>query len=303
MFGRSKNKYPDVLPRRTHRKSIQILVIPDDQAEPKSYRLSNRKAAFLKILFLLFVVHAVTGVLGYIYLMKYINRTVELLSVNDQLAENSKKVRELAVLFQKIQASDSKIRSALGLGSEGESRSIEFTPPKPEQFPAVISSEAERIKPTQVDLREKLGFFQQSTNIGIHEYLRSMPTFLPVAGVLTTRYQESTGAADALPHRGIDIAAPRGSFVHAAGDGIVVFAGWTQDLGNMIILFHGNGFFTYYGHNQRLLVNRNSLVRKGDTIALLGSSGASSAPHLHFEMWKDGVPLNPADYILAFSGM
>lgn len=104
-------------------------------------------------------------------------------------------------------------------------------------------------------------------------------------------------------HMGVDIAAPRGSFVRAAGDGTVIFSGWTEDLGNLIILYHGNGFFTYYGHNQRLLKLRNSYVRKADVIAMVGSSGASSAPHLHFEIWKDGLPLDPKEYILAFSRM
>jgi len=69
----------------------------------------------------------------------------------------------------------------------------------------------------------------------------------------------------------------------------------------LLILYHGNGYFTYYGHNQRLMVRRGSFVSKGETIALVGSSGASSAPHLHFELWRDGVPLNPKNFILAFA--
>jgi murein DD-endopeptidase MepM/ murein hydrolase activator NlpD len=72
-------------------------------------------------------------------------------------------------------------------------------------------------------------------------------------------------------------------------------------LGNLVIIYHKNGYFTYYGHNQRLLINRNSVVKKGSTIALVGNSGISSAPHLHFEIWKDGIPLDPKDYLLAYS--
>ena len=118
--------------------------------------------------------------------------------------------------------------------------------------------------------------------------------------MLTADY-ESKRYSGNLPHRGIDIAAPRGTLVRAAAEGIVVFAGYTYDLGNLLILYHGAGFFTYYGHNQRLLLNRNAVVKKGDPIALVGNSGISSAPHLHFEIWKDGTPLDPKEYLLAFS--
>ncbi len=291
--------------KRVRRKAIQILIVPDDQAEPKSFRLSMRKVYILRVLAIILSVHIVLGAISYYYLFHYMNKNAELIAVNNQLVENNKKVYELVALFQKIEATDMKLRSALGLSENRKSLSIEshdFTPPQIRDVSAMLSSQ-EKIKPTHADLREKLGFFQQSDNIGIHDYLKSIPTYLPVAGVLTNKFSESDGVDSKLNHYGIDIAAPRGSFVRAAGDGIVLFAGWTQNLGNMIILYHGNGFFTYYGHNQRLLVQRNDVVRKGENIALLGSSGDSSAPHLHFEMWKDGIPLNPVDYILAFSGM
>lgn len=305
MVKTSLIEFKHVSPKRVHRKSIQILVIPDDQAEPKNYRLSVRKVQLLRIFFILLFLHAVTGTVGYYYLLRYMSKNKELVTVNGQLVENNKKVYELVALFQKIEATDSKIRSALGLEEHRQTLSIEsrnFTPPQMRDMVPVVAQQ-EKVKPTQVDLKEKLGFLQQSSTIGIHEYLKSIPTYLPVAGVLTNAYNVNLQDDVDTPHRGIDIAAPRGSFVRAAGDGTIIFAGWTEDLGNMIILYHGNGFFTYYGHNQRLLVQRNSIVRKGENIALVGSSGKSSAPHLHFELWKDGVPLNPTDYILAFSGM
>ncbi|MBN2356992.1 M23 family metallopeptidase [candidate division KSB1 bacterium] len=305
MFTFFKKHFLHTLPKHIRRKSIQVLIIPDDQAEPKHYRFSMRKVYFFRIVFVILVVHALVGVIAYYYLLRFMDTNAELIAVNNQLVENNKKVYDLVALFQKIEATDSKIRSALGLGENSQSLSIEsheFTPPQIREMATLLSSQ-DRIKPTHADLREKLGFLQQSENLGIHEYLKSVPTYLPVAGVLTNAYSESSGIGMRAPHSGIDIAAPRGSFIRAAGDGVVIFAGWTQNLGNMIILYHGNGFFTYYGHNQRLLVQRNSVVRKGENIALLGSSGESSAPHLHFEIWKDGIPLNPTDYILAFSGM
>lgn len=290
---------------RNHRSQIQILVIPDDQSEPRHYRIPVARLRLLRILGIVLAVHLITGTFAYFMLLHYMNKNSELTAVNNQLVANSEKVYELAALFQKLEMSDAKLRSALGLAENRPSISMD------EQditLPPIRTQElnpAREVKPERnaaapaVELSDKLDFLQQSKNIGIHEYLKGVPTFLPVAGVLTTAYSSERSPA----HYGIDIAAPRGTSIYAAGDGVVVFSGWTQDLGNMIIVYHGDGFFTYYGHNQRNLVQRNDVVHKGKTIALLGNSGKSTAPHLHFELWKDGVPLNPADYILAFSRM
>ncbi len=288
---------------RSHRKSLQILVIPDDQTEPRHYQISMRKYKFLRAAAVLLAVHVLLGGLAYLQWARLAARYSDLREVNEQLVENSKKVYELAAVFQKIEETDAKLRSALGLNDERRSAALEsdaiLDPPRRAiPMESVIAPRPERPRPVEVNLGEKLGFLQQSREIGIHEYLRSLPTYLPVAGVLTRNYSEE-GAA----HYGIDIAAARGSSISAAGDGVVLFSGWTQDLGNMVIIYHGDGFFTYYGHNQRNLVTRSTPVRKGDQIALLGSSGESTAPHLHFEIWKDGVALNPADYILAFARM
>ncbi|HOT95674.1 MAG TPA: M23 family metallopeptidase [bacterium] len=288
---------------RRHRRLIQILVIPDDQAEPRHYTLSVRKLKVMRAAGIVLALHFLFGVVAYFQWARFAVANSGLHRVNEQLVENSRKVYELAALFQKLEASDAKLRSALGLGENHESQSLDSEalgsrplrglPPEPPR-----ESQLKRVEPVEVNISEKLGFLQQSKEIGIHEYLKSLPTYLPVAGVLTRNYSEEGTA-----HYGIDIAAPRGTFISSAGDGVVIFSGWTQDLGNMVIVYHGNGFFTYYGHTQRNLVLRSTLVRKGDHIALVGSSGESTAPHLHFELWKDGVALNPADYILAFARM
>ena len=117
---------------------------------------------------------------------------------------------------------------------------------------------------------------------------------------MSADYENDT-TRDPSQHRGIDIAGTMGDLVKASADGIVVFSGWTYDLGNLVILYHGNGFYTYYGHNQSCLHQRGSFVKKGESIATLGNTGISSAPHLHFEIWKDGISHDPKDFILAFS--
>ncbi|HTR82765.1 MAG TPA: M23 family metallopeptidase [Bacteroidota bacterium] len=122
----------------------------------------------------------------------------------------------------------------------------------------------------------------------------AFPLYPPVVGYV------SRGFDEAQRHFGIDYAGRRGSIVSAAADGYIIFAGWTYDDGNMIIISHGSGYFTIYKHNQALLKSANDFVKRGQPIALLGNSGnTSNGPHLHFELWKDGQPLNPDGYLIS----
>lgn len=101
-------------------------------------------------------------------------------------------------------------------------------------------------------------------------------------------------------HTGVDIAGPVGTPIYAADDGVVVVAGWNSGgYGNMLLLDHGGGIYTRYGHSSKNLVQVGDTVKKGDTIALMGSTGRSTGPHLHFEVMT-GSPrnrVNPLDYV------
>jgi murein DD-endopeptidase MepM/ murein hydrolase activator NlpD len=98
-------------------------------------------------------------------------------------------------------------------------------------------------------------------------------------------------------HQGIDIPRPYGSPIKAALSGKVTFNGWKQGYGNVIILKHENGYITLYGHNSRNIVKVGTRVKQNDTIALVGSTGNSTGPHLHFELRKDNKILNPSKYL------
>lgn len=119
-----------------------------------------------------------------------------------------------------------------------------------------------------------------------------LPFVSPVAGIVSQQFEAEKG------HFGIDFASKLGTPVFASAAGSVIFSGWTHDGGNMVMITHGNGFLTVYKHNQSLLVGPHASVNRGDVIALLGSSGSSTGPHLHFEIWKDGIPVDPEDLLL-----
>ncbi len=94
-------------------------------------------------------------------------------------------------------------------------------------------------------------------------------------------------------HRGIDIGCPRGSNVHAARDGKVVFTGYQGGYGLLVILQHAHDYYTYYGHLSRILVRSGDSVNMRDPIALSGNTGRTTGPHLHFEVRKGGTAVNP----------
>ncbi|MBU5674999.1 peptidoglycan DD-metalloendopeptidase family protein [Alkaliphilus sp. MSJ-5] len=98
-------------------------------------------------------------------------------------------------------------------------------------------------------------------------------------------------------HSGIDIPAPSGRDVVAAGDGKVVSSGGLGSYGKAVIIDHGGGIMTLYAHNSKLLVQNGQTVTKGQKIALIGSTGLSTGPHLHFEVRKDGQYTNPIPYV------
>ena len=115
--------------------------------------------------------------------------------------------------------------------------------------------------------------------------------FSPVKGGVSRPY-------DPVQHPYVDISAPAGSLVMTVLDGTVVFAGWSDEMGYIIAVQHEGDLLTFYKHNQKLLKEVGDKVKAGTSIALVGNTGSASAgDHLHFELWYDGEPVNPVDYI------
>lgn len=98
-------------------------------------------------------------------------------------------------------------------------------------------------------------------------------------------------------HRGLDIALPQGSDIYAADSGYVYYSGWCGSYGNIVKIDHGNGMQTYYAHCSELLVNSGQRVERGERIALVGSTGNSTGPHVHFEVIINRSCVNPIEFI------
>jgi len=127
--------------------------------------------------------------------------------------------------------------------------------------------------------------------------LTSIPKGAPIAGWITQGF--SMQVPDFRnAHPGVDFAAKTGTDVKATAGGMVILSGWDEIYGNLVAIDHLNGYVTYYGHNSKNLVKVGDIVTRGQIIALSGNTGRSSAPHLHYEIRKDDVPVNPDSYLV-----
>ncbi len=130
--------------------------------------------------------------------------------------------------------------------------------------------------------------------------LASTPTIAPVLGLITDGFgrRKDPFTGRLAFHRGLDVSARRGTQIQAPADGIVVFAGRNGGLGKTVRVSHDFGFTTVYGHLDKISVEPGDLIHRGQEIGLLGNTGRSTGPHLHYEVHEDGVAKNPLYYIL-----
>ena len=131
-------------------------------------------------------------------------------------------------------------------------------------------------------------------------YLNNFPTLWPIAGSISSGFgwrSNPFGGRGVEHHSGVDIPARTGTQIRAAGGGVVVESGWRNGYGQTVIIDHGNGIRTLYAHNSRNLVTIGQTVARGEIIAHVGSTGRSTAPHLHYEVKINGTAVNPVPFM------
>lgn len=138
----------------------------------------------------------------------------------------------------------------------------------------------------EVALEDKYNLFERPGNKA------DLTLFPPISGTLSQKYDTEKR------HYAVDVVAPRETPVKAASDGVVIFAEWTTETGYVIILEHKEGLLSVYKHNGSLNKGQGDIVRAGEVIASVGNTGElTTGPHLHFELWDNGTPINPLDFI------
>ncbi|MBW2171095.1 MAG: M23 family metallopeptidase [Deltaproteobacteria bacterium] len=212
------------------------------------------------------------------------------------MREFEEKIRNLANVEESVQGD-----AMLGVGG-----------PTPEDLDAGIPLTEKhhslvREMHTQVEDLEETLTIQKETLGELHEYLEvrqsmlaSTPTIRPTTGWRSSGfgYRTSPFTGRREFHQGLDIATRTGTIIVTPADGTVTFVGSKGALGKTVIVDHGYGMVTRYGHLKKSLVKRGTRVKRGDKIGLVGNTGRSTAPHLHYEVHLNGIPVNPTKYIL-----
>ena len=216
----------------------------------------------------------------FFYLPKALNFR-NLMVENEQLVQDRLKVTKIISDYNQIMQMDRHIRSVLGPdlnlpSMDSISFDSLFIPPGTNQT----------LQDSEIEI----------------SYLDNIPIYPPVDGYITQGFVDDNVFTD-QNHYGVDVAAPEGEPIKASASGVVVFSNWTYDLGYMVILYHKNGYFTIYGHNQRNIVTEHQYVDRGDVIGYIGDTGVSNGPHLHFEIWREGSPIDPQSMIFSYRRM
>ncbi len=260
----------------THKKQkskyISFLIVTEDRNEPKSFRIHK---GILRVASTILIGIAVLIIIGALTYWKAASLALDnnrLKEENFNLRKGLDQVEKIKEELGSVRKFENQIRSSLnGYVSVDK------------------ADEEDSVDVKSIDF-DKLSVDKRMT------IFNSIPAVQPVAGFIARGYDASPLMVAA--HMGVDIAAPTGKAVVAPADGIVLFSGWTVEGGNMLIVNHGFGFLSVYKHNQRNLVNDLERISKGQVIALLGNTGKiSSGPHLHYEVWKNGLPVNPLYYL------
>ena len=248
-------------------KKFTLLLIPDDESGTKSYSISKNLLRFIFIIMVIILIGLITLIIKSV---PSINNYAMLNKKYNKLAQERMKVIELSEGLKRIKQMNQFVRNSLG---------AEFNfSQDPEMMDSVLM------------LIPDDNFISFSDNI---------PSFAPIEGFISQRMENKFSMAENL-HDGIDIVAKEGTPIKASASGLVIFSGWTYEMGNQIILYHGDGYFTHYGHNQQNLKYQLDIVKRGEVIGLVGNSGISSGPHLHFEIWKDKKSIDPLLYFPEF---
>lgn len=289
--------------RRSRPTMYEIVIMPADEGGTTwRFRYSVYKLVMMAVGAFLVVCCLILALLMYTPVAMYIPiRNPELeQKYGRQIAETQERVNNLAEDVLILRDYNTQLRKALGEEGKRDTTSRGTL--------SAYVTEGERrsgvrVEPASAPIDEppaqQYGDFDLASggynavvtsNVG---FRAAFPLLAPTEGFVTQGFDLGRR------HAGIDYATKTGTPVHAGTDGYIVFSNWSYDDGNMIIIVHGGGYLTVYKHNHVLLKSSNTFVKRGELIALSGSTGKTSlGPHLHFEVWKDGVPQDPNEFLL-----
>lgn len=273
-------------------RSWKLVAIPDDESGVRQFRVTRTGLTLLIGAASLLILYAAAETVLFWVVAKRAAEVEPLRARVRELESSGDKVAQLGGELATLKAYEQQIRRMMAGGRSDPSQSVPWDQARIQTDPSHASITPEDFAPSISNpVAEARGIGKMSFTA------MDVPTLPPVKGYVTRRFSP-VGFQNTISHHGLDIAATAGTPVLAAADGLVLFSDWTYRYGNLIVLSHRSGYTTFYGHNQVLLTRLGQRVRQGEPIGLVGNSGVSTAPHLHFEIWQEGVPVNPASLLV-----
>ena len=303
------------------RKKISFVVLSNSGSSIKQITIS---ATFLRLSILAFLI--CIGIFTYDYYslktagidtlerdIRIANQSDEIIHQRKQIQEFAEEISALKTMLVDLNSFEKKIRIIANIEKPDEQDSLfgvggsipedlDAQMPLTQKHNSLLRGMHEQVQ--QLNLAT---INQEQSFESLFKYLKdqqnllaSTPAVRPASGWTTSRfgYRTSPFTGRREFHKGYDIANRLGTPVSATADGVVSFTGPKGTLGKMVIIDHGHGMVTRFGHCHKILVKRGDAVKRGDTIALMGNTGRSTGPHVHYEVHLNGLPVNPEKYIL-----
>ncbi|HTA77393.1 MAG TPA: M23 family metallopeptidase [bacterium] len=292
------------------KKKMTFMVVPHDGGSPVQIKTN------------LFILHTAVllcgGVLTWATMLMVKDINYELASLNDQklkteMAGILTELEQNRVLLSHMSQVDEKFRKLLKLGDRkqvmiyngvsgpSEDDGSYFSSLLQENNDELVNKINDSLKETTgVVSKQNASFNEISTYLNKQRsILAATPSIWPIKGWITSGFGKRASPLTGEPgrHYGVDIANEVGSPIRATADGMVVYAGWETGYGRVVVIEHGYGFSTRYGHCSVIDVKVGDEVKRGQVISYVGSTGRSTGSHLHYEVRIHGVPVDPEKYL------
>ncbi|MDT8317939.1 MAG: M23 family metallopeptidase [bacterium] len=294
--------------------SYTVIVVPQQSSQVKRYKLSTTHlkgvasvftAIFILSAWLVYDYATVKGEVGELKELREQNQ-----AQNEQIRSFVGKITAMESQMLKLRQFDAKLRiitnlekpggreQYIGIGGPGEEVADDYGSRKDMLIQKMHSDlenmqiEAAVQEESFVELQE---FLEDKKSL-----LASTPSIWPVRGWITSGFGKRVSPFTGTwkMHDGIDIATRTGTTIVAPADGRVMFAGIESGYGKLLVIDHGYGVVTRYGHNSEIFARQGDIVKRGVKVAAVGTTGRSTGPHVHYEVRVNGVPVNPKNYIL-----
>lgn len=301
--------------QKSFARRLTIMVVPHGTGKPRQITFS--------VPFIVFMLTGWTGLTAWATYMTSERLDYWRMKTNSHMmrikveffAHELKEAREM---LDDVKEADSQLRAMLNMGSRDAIIQSETSfrntggpsAQEEEDFNKMLAGRvgdmsiqdiARQVKRLREETKNRMVSFDEiSNNIEKERRLyRATPNMWPVPGVVTSHFggRSSPFTGETEFHAGMDLAAPAGTPVRATADGIIQIAGWAGGYGKVVVINHEFGYSTRYGHNRQLLVKRGDRVKRGQIIALVGSTGSATGPHCHYEVWQNGRYINPRRFM------